>query len=76
MTTLGLTDTDDDQQPRGRRFAMSTSTVVQIVIYVIAIAMAYSALDKRITVLESKYDRIAEDLQEIRADVKILIRRP
>lgn len=74
MSTLGLNQDDDDEQPR-RRFVLSPGAVVQIVIYVIAIALAYSALDKRVTVLESRYDRIAQDLQEIRGDVKILIQR-
>lgn len=48
---------------------------VQVVIYVIAIVLAYSALDKRITTLEVQYDRIAEDVREIKADVKKLLTR-
>lgn len=50
--------------------------VVQIVVYVITIVLAYSALDKRISSNEMKYDRIAEDVKEIKADVKKLVIRP
>lgn len=73
MSTLGLNGDDDDQQQVRRRFAISLGTGLQILVYVVAIALAYSSLDKkqavaenaardnaaRITVLESKYERIA-----------------
>jgi hypothetical protein len=65
-------DQDRDNLSRAR---INLAQVTQVVIYVVTIMLAYSALDRRITTLEVKYDRIAEDLREIKADVKVLLER-
>ena len=55
---------------------LAPGAVVQIVVYTIVLALAFSALDKRITTLEVQYDRVVQDLQEIKSDVKQLLARP
>jgi hypothetical protein len=56
------------------RVRIGYSALLQIIVYVITLTLAYSTLDKRIARLEDKYDRIATDLAEIRSDVKQLLR--
>jgi hypothetical protein len=64
-----MTTTDSNGRVR-----VSYGALLQIIVYVITLTLAYSTLDKRIARLEDKYDRIATDLAEIRADVKQLLR--
>lgn len=54
---------------------ITVAQVTQVIIYVITIMLAYSALDKRITAVEVKYDMLAADVAEIKADIKTLLRR-
>lgn len=35
-----------------------------------------SSYDKRITVLENQYQRVTQDIAEIKSDVKLLLKRP
>jgi F0F1-type ATP synthase membrane subunit b/b' len=66
---------DEALDVRNGRLRIAPGTVVQIVVYVIALVLTYGALDKRIAALEIKYDRIAQDLAEIKADTKQLLQR-
>lgn len=66
---------DESLDLRNGRLRVSPGVVVQIVIYVVALMLTYSALDKRIAALEIKYDAIAQDLAEIKADTKLLLQR-
>lgn len=76
--TIGSDEMSDYRRVREAdmmKSKVNVSAVVQIVIYVISIVLAYAALDKRITSLEVKYDRVVEDVKEIKADVKTLLNR-
>lgn len=46
----------------------------QIGVWVVLVLLAYGTVNTRLQVLEVKYDRIAQDISEMRADVKALLR--
>lgn len=58
------------------RLRVGSGIALQIIVYVIVVVLAYAALDRRIAVLEAKYDRIASDLTEIKSDLKRLLQKP
>jgi hypothetical protein len=58
------------------RFKVSGQTLLQLAVWLVSIMLAYGALNERISVLEVKYDRMQQDLGEIKGDVKQLLRRP
>lgn len=47
--------------------------IATVVAWLVGGVLAYGSLDGRIKVLETKYERMAEDVREIKADVKYLI---
>lgn len=55
---------------------LTWSFALQVGVWIITVMLAYGALNERISVLEYKYDRMQQDLSEIKGDVKILVRRP
>jgi hypothetical protein len=55
------------------RFRVKWETVLG---WIIAALLAYGAVDRRVAVLETKYDVVEKQLNEIRSDVKELLRRP
>lgn len=61
---------------KGGKLRVSPGLVVQIIAYVIALMLTYTALDTRVTRLEVKGDRTAEDIGEIKRDIKELLARP
>lgn len=73
MLTLGLSDPRSPDEPGAAR--VDIGTIVQLVVYVVAVTLAYASLSERITKLEVKYDRIAQDIAEIKADLKTLLER-
>ena len=46
----------------------------QVAVWIVLVLLAYGTVNTRLQVLEVKYDRIALDISEMRADVKTLIR--
>lgn len=48
--------------------------IAQVGVWVVLVLLAYGELNTRLQVLEVRYDRIAEDIAEMRADVKALLR--
>lgn len=58
------------------RLRISTPTLIQVAIWIVTVTLAYGALSERITTLEVKYDRLVQDVAEIKADVKQLLKRP
>jgi hypothetical protein len=44
--------------------------------WVVAAFLAYAAAVSRVAVLESKYETVEQQLREMRADIKELLRRP
>lgn len=44
----------------------------QVIGWVVAALLAYGAVEARVRVLEDRYERIKEDLSEIKSDVKAL----
>lgn len=59
------------------------STWIQLAAYLVAIVLAYNALSERITRIEERqaavqrqYETVRDDLKDIQADLKTLLRRP
>jgi hypothetical protein len=67
--------TDEVLDVRNGRLRVSPGLVVQIVVYVIALMLTYSALDKRIAALEARYEQISDDIREVKSDIKVLLQR-
>lgn len=45
----------------------------QVAMWLVIVLLAYGTINTRLQVLEVKYDRIAQDISEMRADVKMLL---
>lgn len=50
------------------------NTLVQLIVWLITLMLAYGNINTRLQVLEVKYDRMTQDVQEIKGDVKELLR--
>ena len=64
-----------EQQTNGR-IRVSPSVVAQVVAWLVAALLTYGAINARVAVVEDRVNAIKEDLSEIRADVKQLLRKP
>lgn len=49
---------------------------VQLAVYLVAIVLAYSALSERIARMEERQTLVQDEVRDIKADVKVLLRRP
>lgn len=80
MTELHLSDQPERQESGiAGRFMVDWKTIAGVII---AAFLAFSAIDRRVSVVEAKYENIVQQnadlqqqLREIRADVKELLRR-
>lgn len=52
---------------------LSWQVATQIGIWLISVMLAYGLINTRLQVLEVKYDRITQDIQEMKADLKQVI---
>ena len=57
------------------RVRVSWGQVVTVVGWLVGGMLAYGALDGRVRVLEDRYLRMSTDVNEIKSDVKALLRR-
>lgn len=55
---------------------ISQTVAFQVIGWITAILLTYGAMNARVSVLEDRVDRLASDVQEIKQDVKTLLRRP
>ena len=49
-------------------------TAEKVIGWIVAAVIAWAAVEARVRVLEVRFDRVAEDVAEMRSDVKTLIR--
>jgi hypothetical protein len=49
--------------------------VLTVIGWIVAVLLAYGAVNVRVAVLETKYDRLTQDIGEIKSDVKTLLQR-
>lgn len=59
-----------------QRIKVSTQVALTIVGWVVAVLLAYGAMNARVAVIEDRVNRIYADISEIKADVKTLVRKP
>jgi hypothetical protein len=59
---------------RGRSRYDWTTAALTGVAWLVAVLLAYGAVDARVAVLEDRYERIREDLSEIKGDLKAIRR--
>ena len=64
-----------DPQNGGIRINWQSALVV-LVGWIVSAVLAYGAVDARVKVLEDRYLRMAQDIQEIKSDVRQLVARP
>lgn len=57
------------------RFKVSWTQVVVLVGWLVTALMAYGAVDSRVKVLEDRYDRLFQDVKDIKSDVRYLVER-
>lgn len=57
------------------RIRVSWTVIVTVVGWLVCGMLAYGALDGRIGILEDRYLRISSDINEMKADLKQLLRR-
>ena len=58
------------------RVRLSLTIVAQVVAWIVAVVLAYGAVNARVSVLEDRYHRLEQDIREIKGDVKVLLQRP
>jgi len=57
-------------------FSISWSTFMNVVGWVVAALLTYSAINARVSVVESEVRTIRENMTEIKNDMKTLLRKP
>jgi len=62
-------------EPNGR-IKVSVSLLMQIAVWLVSVLLAYGALSTRLSVLEDRYERMVNDVSEIKSDVKRLLVKP
>jgi hypothetical protein len=55
---------------------MDWATGKQLIIWLVAALLTYSAMNSRMAVLEVEVANMRAELSDMRADVKVLLRRP
>ncbi len=70
MVTLEPTDVKVNGRVR-----VSWAVIATLIVWLVAVIMAYGAQSTRITRLEDRYDRLSGDVTEIKQDVKTILRR-
>lgn len=61
--------------PNGEGFRVRWSIVVQVVGWILGLALVYNTMTNRITALETRVDSLHGDVMEVRSDVKQLLMR-
>lgn len=56
-------------------YKLRWDVIATVVAWLIGGLLAYGALDARIRVLEDRQERVSQDIAEIKADVKLLLRQ-
>jgi len=57
------------------RIRLSFSQIVVVVSWIVTVLLAYGAIDSRLSVLEDRYERLFQDVGEIKRDVRTLVQR-
>lgn len=57
------------------RIKLTWAQIVAFIGWLAMALLAYGAVDTRVKVLEDRYDRLFQDVKEMKADIKILVRR-
>lgn len=57
------------------RSPISVGLVALIAGWLVAALMAYAAFDSRVSVIESQYNLLRQDVSEVKGDVKQLLRQ-
>ncbi len=73
MEALNLSDRRRQPEPNGSLFKIKWETLLT---WVIAAVIAYATVNARVAVLESQVNSLSQQIGELRADVKQLLRRP
>lgn len=58
------------------KLRIDPSLAVQLIVWLVAAVLTYGAINARVAVVESQMDTLRSDLNEIKQDVKSLLRRP
>lgn len=64
-----------DYQNGNGKVRIDPSIALQIVAWVVAVIVAYGMVRADVAVLQTKYDRLAQDISEIKTDVRELLNR-
>jgi hypothetical protein len=57
------------------RIKIEPSVLLQIVIYLAMLGVAWGALNARIDAMQSRYDEVMQDVREMRGDIKLILQR-
>lgn len=58
------------------RYKINWQTAVTVLIgWLVSAVLAYGAIDSRVKVLEDRYERMVEDVREIKQDIKVILHR-
>ncbi len=68
--------TDQPMEPISDRTPVSLGLVLSLIGVAVAILLAYSALDKRVSAMEDRTRTVQQDIAEMKGDIKQLLRRP
>jgi hypothetical protein len=58
------------------KLQISSSVALQLVGWLVGVLLAYGAMNVRVSVVEQRVNDVRADIQEVKQDVKTLLRRP
>lgn len=62
-------------EPNGR-IKLDPTIALQIVAWIVAGVVTYGAINARVAVMETQMETFRADIQEMKQDIKVLLRRP
>lgn len=65
----------NERTPSNGRTWLNWEALRQAAIWLVAVLLAYGAMNVRVAVLETRVDNMKADIGEIKADVKVLLNR-
>lgn len=66
----------DATNDNGAVLRINRATVSQVIIWITAALLTYSAINSRVAVLEAQLALFRSDMSDMRQDIKTLLRRP
>lgn len=72
MTSIAH-DAEEGRSPLSQNTPVTMALVVVLIGWIVAVAAAYSAFERRVSIVEEQNRRFAQDVAEMKGDIKTLL---